>query len=78
MGCESSEGHKLASKKQLQSNAKLPKFVTAITRSRASAHEENHGRIQFVIASALRYGNAVFLAKGKRVEGNHHPDKLPA
>lgn len=38
---------KLASKKQLQSNAKLPKFVAAIARSSASAHEENHGRIQF-------------------------------
>jgi hypothetical protein len=37
---------KLASKKQLQSDAKLPKFVAAIARSPASAHEENHGRTQ--------------------------------
>src|SRR4029077_9619938 len=38
---------KLASNKQLQSNAKLPKFVAAIARSPASAHEENRGRIRF-------------------------------
>jgi hypothetical protein len=42
---------KLPSKKQLQSNAKFPKFAAAIVRSRASADEETPiariSRIQF-------------------------------
>jgi len=33
---------KLPSKKQLQSNAKFPKFAAAIVRSRASADEKKH------------------------------------